>query len=310
MLLNQAEWEETFRGYYQGDTAFCVSMKHHTSLAIGGPADVVVSPADPVSVRNIVLLLGRRNVPFFPLGSGTNVLVADEGIEGVVMNFRAFRRMEVIEEGDGTVDLFVEAGLPLQRLVNFCKGNGFAGVEGLTGIPGTIGGAICGNAGSYGCEIRDVILSVVIMRSDGPLERYEAEDLGFDYRKSNILPSDIVLSANMRFRRDDKSAVADRTEKYFAEKKMTQPIAERSAGCVFKNPGGMPAGKLIDEAGCKGMRSGDIAVSRVHANFFINEGKGTASDYLRLMDMVSEKVKERFNVVLEPEIRVIGKGRS
>jgi len=308
MLISQAEWDKAFKGYYQGDVAFNAFMKEHTSLAIGGPADVVVSPEDPVSLKNIVMLLGRQKVPFLPLGGGTNILIRDAGIEGVVIKFKAFNRIEIIDETDDHAELFVEAGVPLQKLVNFCREKGYAGMEGLIGIPGMVGGAICGNAGSYGCEIRDLLISVVLLRSDGTLERFRPEDLGFGYRTSDIRDNDIVLSANLKFKKDDPAAVAARTEGFFLQKKTAQPIGERSAGCVFKNPEGMSAGKMIHEAGCKGMRIGDIEVSTVHANFFVNRGEGRAEDYLMLMDKVSVKVMERFHVLLESEIRVLGKG--
>ncbi len=308
MLISQAEWDKTFNGYYQGEVSFNASMKEHTSLAIGGPADIVVSPEDPVSLKNIVTLLGRQKVPFLPLGGGTNILVRDAGIEGVVIKFKAFNRIEILDETDDHAELFVEAGVLLQKLVNFCREKGYAGMEGLIGIPGTIAGALCGNAGSYGCEIRDLLISVVILRSDGTLERFRPEDLGFGYRTSGILADDIVLSANLRLQKDDAAAVAARTEGFFMQKKTAQPIGEKSAGCVFRNPEGMSAGKMIDEAGCKGMRINDIEVSRIHANFFLNRGEGRAADYLALMDKVSAKVMERFHIALEPEIRVMGKG--
>lgn len=307
MLINRAEWDKVFSGYYQGDVAFDASMKEHTSLAIGGQADVVVSPEDPVSLKNIVMLLGRHRVPFLPLGGGTNILVRDAGIEGVVIKFKAFNRVEIINETDDHAELFVEAGLPLQKLVNFCREKGYTGMEGLIGIPGMVGGAICGNAGSYGCEIRDLLVSVVILRPEGTLQRLRTEELGFGYRTSGIRSEDIVLSATMKLMKDDAAEVAARTEGFFGHKKTAQPIGERSAGCVFKNPAGMSAGKLIDEAGCKGMRIGGIEVSSMHANFFLNRGEGRAADYLALMDRVAAKVMERFHVTLEPEIRVVGK---
>lgn len=308
MLISQKEWEDVFKGTYNGDVQFGMPMKNYTGLAIGGPADVLVSPDDPMSVKNIVLMAGRNNIPFLALGSGTNVLVRDSGIDGVVINFRSFRMLQEIRQEGNDVDLFVEAGVPLQMLVNFSKEKGYAGIEGLTGIPGTLGGAVCGNAGSYGCEIKDVIQSAVIMSSDGKLDRLDAEALGFGYRRSGIKPTDIVLNATLRLRKDDIDAVAGRAQRYLAEKSRTQPISERSAGCVFKNPEGAPAGKLIEEAGCKGMKIGGVEVSKVHANFFINRGNGTAADYLSLMHEVSSVVEKKYGVSLEPEIRVIGRG--
>jgi UDP-N-acetylmuramate dehydrogenase len=307
-MIDQTDWDKTFSGYYKGEVAFNASMKAHTSLAIGGPADVVVSPEDPVSVKNIVLLLGRQRMTFLPLGGGTNVLVRDGGIEGVVIKCKAFGRIEIIHDAGDTVELFAEAGVPLQKLVNVCREHGYAGMEGLTGIPGTLGGAICGNAGSYGCEIKDLLISGVILRADGSLERFRTEELGFGYRSSHILPDDIVLSANLRLRKDDAGEVAARTDAFFSRKKSAQPIWERSAGCVFRNPEGVSAGRMIDEAGCKGMRVGAIEVSSLHANFFVNRGEGRAADYLALMEKVSGRVMERFGVRLEPEIRIVGRG--
>jgi UDP-N-acetylmuramate dehydrogenase len=308
VVIDRTEWDKTFSGYCKGEVGFNVPMAGHTSLAIGGPADVVVSPEDPVSMKNIVLLLGRQGTPFLPMGGGTNILVRDEGIKGVVIKCRAFGRVEILHDTGDTVELFAEAGVSLQKLVNFCREKGFAGMEGLTGIPGTLGGAICGNAGSFGCEIKDVMISAVIMRADGSLERFRAEDLGLRYRASDVLASDIVLSANLKLKKDDAEAVAARTDDFFGRKKSAQPIGERSAGCVFRNPEGMSAGRMIDETGCKGMRVGNIEVSSLHANFFVNRGEGTAADYLALMEEVAEKVRKRFGIMLEPEIRVVGRG--
>jgi UDP-N-acetylmuramate dehydrogenase len=308
MPISQKDWEDAFTGIYRGEVEFCAPMKNYTSLGIGGPADVLVSPADPMSVKNIALMCRKKNIPFLPLGGGTNVLVSDKGIEGVVITFKTFRMLQVIREEGDEVELFAEAGVPLQALVNFCRDRGYAGMEGLTGIPGTCGGAICGNAGSYGYEIGMVVQSAVIMSPDGTLDRVVASDLGFGYRKSKIKATDIVLNATMRVKKDDKTAVAGRIQRYLAEKMKTQPISGRSAGCVFRNPEGTSAGKLIDAAGCKGMKVGGIEVSSLHANFFVNSGGGTATDYQRLMHEVSVIVEEKCGVRLEPEIKVCGRG--
>ena len=307
MLFDRKTWEESFKGLCRGDAEFGAMMKNHTSLAIGGPADVLVSPADPMSVKNITIVSRKKNIPVMVLGGGTNLLVSDSGIEGIVISFKSFRMIHVVREEGKDVELFVEAGVPLQMLVNFCREKGYAGLEGLTGIPGTFGGAICGNAGSYGYEIKDVVQSAVIMYPDGRLDRREAADLGFSYRTSGIRPEDIVLNASIKLTKDDIDAVAGRIQGYLAEKMKTQPISARSAGCVFKNPGAGPAGKLIEEAGCKGMKVGGIEVSSVHANFFVNSGSGTASDYMGLMREVSLIVEKKKGIVLEPEIKMVGR---
>lgn len=307
MQINEPELKEALKGMYQGYIGFGIAMKEHTTLGIGGRADVFMTPDDPLSMRNLITVFRKKGLPFMTLGRGSNLLVRDNGLDGAVLSLNSFGRIEVLKEGNSTAELFVEAGVPLQKLVNFCREAGYAGLEGLTGIPGTVGGAICGNAGSYGCEIKDVLLSVAIMDGDGRLERYKAEGLGFSYRHADIQQTDVVLSANLRLRRDDKQAVAERTDRFFNEKKLTQPIGERSAGCVFKNPEGASAGRLIDEAGCKGMRSGAIEVSRLHANFFVNSGEGTAADYEALIEKVALAVQCRFGVPLEPEIKVTGR---
>lgn len=307
MLLNEQEWNETFKGIFQGEVLFGVDMKGRTSLGIGGAADALTTPEDPLSMRNLLVVLRKNGIPFTALGRGTNVLVRDGGVEGVTVSLNAFNRIEVLREGNTTAELFVEAGVPLQKLVNFCKEKGYSGIEGLTGIPGSVGGAIYGNAGSFGYEIKDALVSVAIIDAKGVLERFKAAGLGFEYRRSEIPEREIVLSANIRFRRDDPQAVSSRVGDFFKEKKQRQPVWERSAGCVFKNPEGGHAGRLIDEAGCKGMAVGGVEVSQVHANFFINRGGGTASDFMTLMDRVAEKVKEAFGVVLEPEIVIIGR---
>jgi UDP-N-acetylmuramate dehydrogenase len=307
MELNKETWDASFEGYYKGESRFGEPMKDHTSLGIGGTADVLTCPEEPLSFRNLMVVLEREGTPFVPLGGGTNLLVRDGGITGVVISVRSFKRIEVLLESEDKVELFVEAGVPLQKLVNFCKDRGYSGVERLTGIPGTVGGAICGNAGAFGCEVKDVLASVVIMNAEGRLDRHEAASLGFTYRGSGIAQGDIVVSANIRLGKDDAEAVAARTDRFFSEKKGAQPITEKSAGCVFKNHAGTSAGRLIDEAGCKGMRIGGIEVSSVHANFFINRGGGTASDFISLMDKVTLQVQKKFGISLEPEIRIVGR---
>lgn len=306
-MVDRRDWQETMAGAFKGEMRFDMPMKEKTRLAIGGPCDVFAAPEEPVSLRNLLVTLRGRGLPFLTIGGGTNVLVRDGGVEGVVVSLTAMDRIEVINEGNQQAELFVEAGAPLQRLVGFCRERGYAGMEGLAGIPGTVGGAICGNSGSYGCEMKDVVVSVAMMDADARLDRFTADSLGFGYRRSGIRDGHVVMSANIRLRRDDAQAVAARTEQWSAEKKRTQPVAERSAGCVFRNPPETSAGRLIDEAGCKGMRAGGIQVSSMHANFFVNTGGGTAADYLRLMDEVAAAVKNKFGIVLEPEIRVVGR---
>jgi UDP-N-acetylmuramate dehydrogenase len=292
---------------FEGKVSFMEPMKDHTSLRIGGPADIFVIPQNLFSLKNMHVHLKRSHIPFFPLGGGTNILVRDGGIEGVVISFKSFREIEVLSWDNTYVNVFVEAGTPLQRLVNFSRENGYAGLEGFAGIPGSVGGAVCGNAGAFGYEMKDVLTSLTIMDAEGLVERFKAEEIDFGYRSSSILPDELLLSTEIKLTKDTKEEVSDKIGKFLKIKREKQPLWDPSAGSVFKNPPGLFAGKLIDEAGCKAMRIGDVEVSSIHANFFVNKGRSNASDFIRLMEKVTCKVKERFGVMLEPEIKIVGR---
>jgi UDP-N-acetylmuramate dehydrogenase len=292
---------------FKGDMRFVEPMMKHTSLKIGGPADVFAIPQDIPSLKNMLIILKRQGIPFLPLGSGTNVLIRDDGIEGVVISLMHFRKIEIMSEDERNVNVYVEAGTPLQRLVQFSKEKGYSGIEGLAGIPGSVGGAICGNAGAFGYEMKDVLFFVLMMDAEGCIKKLKAEDIEFGYRRSSIPLDELLLSAEIVLKKDEKENVSSRIENFLKMKWESQPISEPSAGCVFKNLSGLSAGRLIDEAGCKGMRVGDVEVSSVHANFFVNKGKARASDFIELMENVRSRVKETSGIELEPEIRIIGR---
>lgn len=294
-------------GFFEGKVSFMELMSNHTSLRIGGPADVFVIPQNLRSLKNMHVHLKRSQIPFLPLGGGTNILVRDGGINGVVISFRSFKKIKVISEDNTFVTILAESGTPLQGLVNFTRENGYAGLEGLTGIPGSVGGAIRGNAGAFDYEMKDVLKSVAIMNGEGIIKRFKAEEIDFVYRDSSILSDELLLIAEIKLTKDTKEKVSAKIENFLRMKREKQPLWEPSAGCVFKNPPKLFAGKLIDEAGFKGMRIGDVEVSRMHANFFVNKGRAIASDFIRLMEKVAHKVKERFGVMLEPEIKIVGR---
>jgi UDP-N-acetylmuramate dehydrogenase len=296
-----------YESLFEGEVKFMEPMRNHTSLRIGGPADIFIVPQDLPSLRNIHANLKRNQIPFYPLGGGTNILVKDGGLEGGVISFMSFRRIDVINEDNEEVKLFVETGTPLQRLVNFSKENGYSGIEGLAGIPGSVGGAICGNAGAFGYEMKDVLVLVAIMDVEGNIRSLKAEGIDFGYRSSTISSDELLLSAEIKLKKDKKNDVLARVDDFLKKKREKQPIREQSAGCIFKNLPGLSAGKLIDEAGCKGMRIGEVQVSSIHANFLINKGKANAADFIRLMEKVINRVKERFGVLLEPEIKIVGR---
>ena len=292
---------------FEGELKLAEPMCRHTSLRIGGPSDIFAVPDKVPSLGRLLGYLRRNDIAFVPLGAGTNVLVKDAGIMGAVVCLNSFKEIEQTREDERYAYLSVGAGTLLRRLVLYAREKGYSGIEGLAGIPGTVGGAICGNAGSFGYAMSNVLVSLELMRAEGEVERVRSEDISFGYRTSDILPHDIVLGAEIKLIRDARDEVSARTEHFLTVKRERQPIWESSAGCVFKNPEGLSAGKLIDEAGCKGMRFGDVVVSDVHANFFINAGKASAADFIRLMQEVGARVAQRFGIALEPEIRIMGR---
>ncbi len=293
--------------YFKGDLIVKEDMSLHTTLRIGGPADIFAIPKDVLSLKYLLMYLSEKGIPVTIIGGGSNILISDHGIDGVVISSQSLTRVEIIERADTFSRLFVESGTPLQSLLNISKQEGLSGLEGLVGIPGSLGGAVKGNAGSFGIEIGDVIESIAVMDLKGNISIIEKEEAKFGYRSSGI-PEGFVLSVIIRLKRDDPQEVSKRMSIHLEEKRERQPISLWSAGCVFKNPEGVSAGRLIDEAGCKGMRRGDIEVNEKHANFFINKGRGNASDFIALMDEVKARVFTSFGIELEPEIRILGKG--
>jgi UDP-N-acetylmuramate dehydrogenase len=296
-----------FLGTLDADARFGEPMKKHTYLGIGGPADIFVVPNSVEALSSLLKAADQNKVQALPVGGGTNLLVSDGGIEGAVISMASFDEIRIINNDSDSVTVYVDSGYPLMRLVRFAADRGLTGIEGLAGIPGQVGGAISGNAGAFDQEIKDVLINVLVMHRDGNVEDIRKDALNFEYRHAELPPGAIILGALFSFGKDDPSAVSKRVDEFMKEKKLSQPLGERSAGCVYKNPPGGFAGKLIDEAGCKGMRVGGIEVSRVHANFFVNTGDGTAADYMNLMGEVSSKVKMSSGVVLEPEIRMVGR---
>lgn len=285
------------------DIRFNEPMSRHTSLRIGGQADIAIFPTESF-ISETIEILTLCKLPYIVVGGGTNILVKDSGIGGAVIFTTKMNSIEHRTQNTDEVNILVQSGCSLQGVVNLCSERGFSGIEGLAGIPGTIGGAIAGNAGSFGCEIKDATESIRLL-TDNSIKTVLKPDIGFEYRRTKIPQDSVIVSALMSLKKDNPFDVKKRVAEFINEKRLKQPFSSHSAGCVFKNPKNLSAGRLIEEAGCKGLRVGDVEVSSMHANFFINKGKASANDYLRLMDIVSTKVDEKFKIVLEPEIKII-----
>lgn len=279
-------------------------MRLHTTLRIGGPVSAFVHVEDIEGLRRLLLLLKESSIRCLVVGGGSNIVWPDEEMELLVISLSGLRYLKRIDENT----IVAGGGLPLSHLVRFTVREGLQGLEGLLGIPGTIGGAVKGNAGAYGYEIKDNLRAVRVITREGVLKELKRDELTFNYRSSSFNDEDIIMEAEFYLKRNRSGDLEAVMRDYLHRRRQTQPINLPSAGSVFKNPPGDFAGRLIDEAGCKGMRSGDMEVSMVHANFIVNRGRGTQRDFLRLLEVIQERVMKRFNILLEPEVKIIRGG--
>jgi UDP-N-acetylmuramate dehydrogenase len=273
-----------------------------TTLRIGGPADRLVSPADREALLAALRLAVDAQVPWFVLGNGSDLVVADAGIRGLVIRNRA-RRLEVSDRR-----ISADAGVPMALLVKRATAAGLAGLEFGISIPGTLGGAVWANAGAHGTEIGDRLVSVSSWDPERDrLLELTPRDCAFAYRESRFKHSgEVVIGAELELTPDDPAAIAARVAEHHAQRLATQPLADQNAGSVFRNPPGDHAGRLADAAGLKGHRLGSAMVSPLHANFIIADRGGRASDVRQLAELVRGTVEQRFGVALDYEIEFVG----
>jgi UDP-N-acetylmuramate dehydrogenase len=278
-------------------------MSEHTSFGIGGPADLLVVPHTVPALADAVRVVHAAGQRPMVIGNGTNLLVLDGGIRGVVLKVANGLSRVCVQD-----DLLVaEGGARLAALCRACADSGLAGMEWAAGIPGTLGGALMMNAGAYGGETGKVTEWVDVVCPDGRLERLSRDALAFGYRTSCFQGGNgIIARAGLRLRRGDKAAIHEKMCQVLEERCTKQPVAMPSAGSVFKRPNGDYAGRLLEEAGAKGTRVGGAVVSTKHANFILNENDATAQDVLALIDVVRAKVKATFDVELATEVHVVG----
>lgn len=290
-------------------------MKLHTTFKIGGPADFFVTPVSMEQVSQLVRLLKDKNIPYYIVGNGSNLLVSDSGIRGVIIqlynkfNGYEFLHSDTVGAADkaNVVYIKAKAGISLGKLGNIAADNSLTGFEFAGGIPGTLGGAVAMNAGAYGGEIKDVIVNVTVMDADGNIYTLDNEELEFGYRTSVIQKRKlVVLEAVIALHTGDSNAIKQRMSELSSARREKQPLEYPSAGSTFKRPKGYFAAKLIEDAGLKGFSTGGAKVSDKHAGFVINTGNAAASDVIELMDTVSKQVFEKYGVKLEPEVKLLG----
>jgi UDP-N-acetylmuramate dehydrogenase len=280
-------------------------MKKHTTFRIGGPADIYVEPSISQMVP-LITFLKESSVPYIVIGNGSNLLVSDDGIEGVVISLG--KSAAEISINTDTAEITVEAGAMLSSVANRAADSGLTGLEFASGIPGSIGGAVYMNAGAYGGEMKDVITSVQILKADGQAEEISVDKLDLSYRHSALMENPgIVLSAKIQLAAGNVEEIKATIDDIRQKRIDKQPLNFPSAGSTFKRPEGYFAGKLIDDTGLRGYTVGGAQVSEKHCGFVINKSDATASDVLKLMKDVDEKVYEKFGVHLTPEVRIIGR---
>ncbi len=276
-----------------------------TSFGIGGPADFFAELGRPQAIEQLITGCAERGIPYLLLGAGTNLLIADAGVEGLVI--RVVNREHQI---DGR-QVRAGAGLKMMRLARIVADAGLRGFEFAIGVPGTVGGAVYQNAGCWGKELREVLVEVEGFIPEAGVKTWKPADLRFGYRTSALregaLKGGLVIEATIQLERGDGEEAKALMARLTRERGETQPIKTKNCGSVFKNPPGDSAGRLVQAAGLKGAREGNALVSTMHGNFIVNEGGATAADVKRLIERVQVEVRRRFNIELETEVEMVGR---
>ena len=289
-------------------------MKSHTSFRVGGPADLFAEPKDTEEISALISAAKALSIPFFLMGNGSNLVISDEGIEGLVIHLgENFSRIESKPDpNDPDKELVrVTAGTLLTRLSSFATKNGLSGLEFASGIPGTVGGAVFMNAGAYDHDMSEVVEEVTYISKDGQVKTVGKENLDFSYRNSVFMKEGgIVTDALVSLPHGDPEEIAAKVKEYTEKRTKSQPLNFPSAGSMFKRPVGHYTGALIEQCGLKGTSVGGAQVSEKHAGFVINKGDATASDIDGLVKKIQSEVKAKFDVDLEREVRFIGRGFS
>ena len=284
----------------RGVVRFSAPLSEYTSFRIGGPADVLVEPADVEDVVRLVKQTHEQKLPLFVLG-GTNLLVRDKGIRGVVVSLAKLR---AIKEEFGSV-LYAEGGVGMPTLIGHAIRRSLAGLEWAAGIPGTVAGCVVMNAGTRLGEMKDSVKAVRVVRTSGEVLDCPAELISFEYRRAS-LPVGIVVGVWLQLRPGVRADIEKVVKDYLRYRRETQPLTLPSAGCVFKNPANDSAGRVVEAAGLKGISVGDAYVSTKHANFIVNQGRASATDVLALIKKIRAQVARKTGVKLELELKLVG----
>lgn len=302
------EWRARLAAEWPGELKWNQPLRRYTTLRVGGPAAALARPADERQLADLLALLAELACPWRVIGKGSNLLVADQGFNGVVVLLdKRMGRIEVVARTAGEILLRVGAGAGLAALLSRAALAGWSGLEFLVGIPGSVGGALLMNAGAFGHALGDRVRTVESLDCRGQAARQSASALTFGYRRlAGLSVGAVVTAVTLALTPDQPSAIRQRMAKWREERQAGQPQKVASAGSFFRNPPGDYAGRLIEQAGLKGRQVGGAMVSPVHANFLVNSGGATAAEMVALMRLVQEEVRQRFGVDLEPEVHLLG----
>ncbi len=285
---------------FKGKIALNEPLARYTTFRIGGEADYYVEPSDIDDVINIVKYANKQAIPYYVMGNGSNILISDEGIKGIVINLEG--AFNYLKQSDGLI--VAGAGVKLAKFVDYCIQNSYAGVEMLAGIPATVGGALIMNAGCYGGETAEHVTEVKVIKNE-KLKSLSKDECGFRYRNSD-LKSMVVLEATFKLASGDKEELNRKRKEFIVNRNQAQPVEIPNAGCIFKNPKEHKAAILIDQSGLKGTKYGGAMVSTKHANFIVNYDNATAHDVIELVKIIRSKVHEKTGIDLEMEVKLVG----
>lgn len=286
-----------------GEILFNEPLKKYTNFGLGGPCDILVMPSNEDELKNLLAFNYKNNIESTVIGNGSNIIITDKGIRGCVI-YLAENYDHIVVNGN---EIKVLAGTALSKCAKISFKHSLTGMEEISGIPGTIGGAVSMNAGAYNKEIEDIVKEVTLINKKGEILKYSKDEMDFSYRHSIVFDENLVISsAVLELEYGDYDKIIEKYNDYSYKRRSKQPLDKKSAGSTFKRPEGSYASKLIDESGLRGFRIGDCQVSEKHCGFIINNGNATSSEMLDFIDKVAEIVNEKTGFVLEREVKVIG----
>jgi UDP-N-acetylmuramate dehydrogenase len=288
------------RQIFKGKVSLNEKLAPYTTFRIGGVADYYLEPVDLNDTENIMKYIQDKNIPYYLIGNGSNILISDEGLRGAVINLE--KGFSYLKHENGII--ICGAGVKMAKFVDFCIQNNYSGVEMLAGIPATLGGALAMNAGAYGGETADYVSEVTIIK-DGNLRVLSKKECGFVYRNSNLKNS-VITEAKFKLPAGKQEEISKIRKELLLKRNVAQPVEIPNAGCIFKNPEGAYAAELVEKCGLKGFKIGGAIVSPKHSNFIVNADNASAKDVIELITAVKNKVKEKFGIELELEVKLVG----